>query len=288
MRKEWRWSFSGQSGAAEAVESAAVSVIIPCYRAAATISRALASVAIQSRKPHEVIIVDDASDDNTVNVLHELIEKYNSDWLKVYFLSENRGPAAARNYGWERAGQPYIAFLDADDSWHREKISLQFEFMWSYSEIAFSGHRCGAPADLVLRLPKQFQVFFLQLKPLLFRNWMQMTTTVMLKRDLVLRFPEGKYFSEDYYLWLALLATGAQAAFMDLPLAAIHKPAYGAAGQSAALWRMEQGELSALFAAWRRGGVSLALFGGAVSWSLLKFIRRFFVGKTMNWRVFGG
>lgn len=270
LKREWLDSaeiLTGQSGTAE------VSVIIPCYRAAATISRALASVAAQSVKPAEVIIVDDASNDKTREVLQELSKKYDADWLKIYFLADNCGPASARNYGWQRAVQSFVAFLDADDSWHQEKIALQFGYMKRYSDIALCGHSCGDQLSLVRRLPQQFWVSACTLQQLIFRNRMR-TPTVMLKREQVLHFPVGWRFGEDYYLWLALLKTGNKAAFLDLPLAVIHKPAFGVAGQSAALWEMEKGELKALRAAWRRGSVSLGLFIVAVNWSLLKFIRR--------------
>jgi len=254
-------------------DTAAVSVIIPCYRSAATIGRALASVAAQSCKPREVIVVDDASDFETREVLCRLVEKYGADWLKIYFLTDNRGPAAARNYGWEWATQPFVAFLDADDSWHRDKIALQLAFMQRHREIDISAHSCGGILTVAGRLPRQFRVSTYTLRQLLFRNRMR-TPTVMLKREAVLRFPEGLRFSEDYHLWLALLKTGSRAVFLDLPLAVIHKPAFGVAGQSGALRLMELGELKALRAVWRRGSVSVVLITVALSWSLLKFLRR--------------
>ncbi|HIE08042.1 MAG TPA: glycosyltransferase family 2 protein [Desulfarculaceae bacterium] len=256
--------------------AASVSVIIPCYRAAATIGRALASVAAQSHKPREVIIVDDASDDKTKKVLRELSEKYDANWLKVYFLPENCGPAAARNYGWEQAGQPFVAFLDADDSWHQEKIALQFGFMKRYPEVVLSGHDCGRESILVRRVARLCQIRPCTLKQLLWHNCLR-TPTVMIKRAAVLHFPVDFRYGEDYYLWLGLLATGARAAFLDLPLAVVHKPAFGASGQSAALWRMEQGELRALQAVWRRGSVSSTMITLAMIWSGLKFSRRLLI-----------
>jgi glycosyltransferase involved in cell wall biosynthesis len=271
MRKR-EWLASAEL-LADQSETAAVSVIIPCYQALATIGRALASVAAQSCKPLEVIIVDDASDPETCKVLRKLADKYGADWLKIYFLRDNCGPAAARNYGWERATQPFVAFLDADDSWHKDKIALQLAFMQHYSEIDISAHSCGDILILTGRLPKRFQVLPYSLPQLIFRNRLR-TPTVMLKREVVLHFPEGLRFSEDYHLWLALLKTGSRVAFLDLSLAVIHKPAFGISGQSAALWRMEIGELKALYAVWRRGSVSVALFIATLSWSLFKFLRR--------------
>ena len=269
---EQKWLISSELSS-DSDEPAAVSVIIPCYRAAATIGRALASVATQSHKPREVIIVDDASDDGTGKVLHELSKKYDGGWLKIYFLSENCGPAAARNYGWERAGQPFVAFLDADDSWHREKIALQFGFMKCYPEVVLSGHGCGPESILVRKVARQCQVWPCTLRQLLWRNHLR-TPTVMVKRNAVLHFPVDFSYGEDYYLWLGLLATGARTVFLDLPLAVVYKPAFGVSGQSAALWRMELGELRALRAVWRRGSVSALMIILVMSWSLLKFSRR--------------
>ena len=271
MRKcEW-WArtdlLSGQSDTAE------VSVIIPCYQATTTIDRAIASVAAQSCKPFEVIIVDDGSDAETCNWLKELVEKYGSDWLKVYFLDKNYGPAVARNFGWEQARAPFVAFLDADDSWHKYKIALQLAFLLQNPEISICSHRCGGAVNLIRQLPQKFQVTSCSLKKLLLRNCLQ-TPTVMLKRDLVLHFPEKLRYSEDYFLWLALLKVGYSAAFIELPLTILHKPAFGYSGLSAELWQMEKGELKALQAAWNRGSVSSLYFVTAVVWSLVKYVRR--------------
>ncbi|MEA1922992.1 MAG: glycosyltransferase family 2 protein [Pseudomonadota bacterium] len=259
-------------------EAAPVSVIIPCYRAAATIARALASVAAQSQSPHEVIVVDDASDDDTCKILKGLVKEYTEGWLKVFFLEKNRGPAAARNYGWERASQPWVAFLDADDTWHVDKLALQLGFMEEHPEFALSGHFCGTAQASASGLPPRFRVFECSLSGLLFRNILR-TPSVMLCRDITLRFPEGQRYSEDYHLWLSFLGTGGRAAFLDLPLAATHKPAFGAGGQSAALWPMEKGELTALLAVRRKGHISWPTFVTVVSWSLLKFIRRLLITR---------
>ena len=254
-------------------ELAPVSVIIPCYRSALTISRALASVAVQSQRPYEVIVVDDGSDDDTLKVLSAQVKKYGAKWLKVFSLEKNRGPAAARNYGWKQAGQPWIAFLDADDTWHADKIALQFGFMVSHPEIGLSGHLCSAPQTHVSRLSKRFGVAECSLAGLLYRNSLR-TPTVMMRRDIALRFPENQRYGEDYHLWLSFVGAGGRAAFLDVPLAATHKPAFGVAGQSAALWRMEKGELDVLAALRHREQLSFLIFAGAFIWSLFKFIRR--------------
>lgn len=108
---------------------AKLSVIIPCYRCASTIERSVASIASQTMLPAEVILVDDKSNDTTIDKLRQLKDLYKNDWIKIISLPVNSGPSVARNTGWDAATQDYIAFLDADDSWHHKKIEIQYNWM---------------------------------------------------------------------------------------------------------------------------------------------------------------
>ena len=85
-----------------------VSVVVPCYRCRATIERAVASVVAQTWRPAQLILVDDASDDDTA-VLLDAIQQRLGDWVEVLALAENGGAAQARNAGWERATQTFVA-----------------------------------------------------------------------------------------------------------------------------------------------------------------------------------
>ena len=100
-----------------------VSVIIPCYNSSATLPRALNSVLAQSYSNMEIIVVDDCSRDNP-----ELIVK---KFEKVIFhrLDKNGGASAARNIGIKKSQGEFIAFLDADDEWLTNKISVQIKIM---------------------------------------------------------------------------------------------------------------------------------------------------------------
>ena len=106
-----------------------VSVVVPCHEAAATVSRALESVAAQAAHPLEVIVVDDASSGHTVNVLEAVARR---DWpflVRLEMLHENRGPGEARNTGCGLADHRarYIAFLDADDRMRPHRLQLPLE-----------------------------------------------------------------------------------------------------------------------------------------------------------------
>src|SRR6185369_14935384 len=109
-------------------------------RCAGTIERAVRSVAGQSRRPAELILVDDASGDGTGALLEGLRSRYGPDWIRIITLERNQGPGTARNVGWDAATSTYIAFLDADDAWHPRKIEIQCAWMDSHPEFAVTGH----------------------------------------------------------------------------------------------------------------------------------------------------
>src|SRR5258706_14692588 len=107
-----------EADGAPAARLAPVSVVVPCYRCADTIERAVRSVAAQTLRPAEVILVDDGSPDGTGAALERLRERFGADWIRIVRLPRNLGSASARNAGWELATQRYVAFLDSDDAWH--------------------------------------------------------------------------------------------------------------------------------------------------------------------------
>jgi O-methyltransferase/8-demethyl-8-(2,3-dimethoxy-alpha-L-rhamnosyl)tetracenomycin-C 4'-O-methyltransferase len=98
-----------------------VSVVIPTYNRAATVERAIQSALAQTLPPLEVIVVDDASDDRT----EERLGMIRSPLLQVIRHAQNRGAAGARNSGIEAARGDFIAFLDADDEWLPNKLTVQ-------------------------------------------------------------------------------------------------------------------------------------------------------------------
>lgn len=100
-------------------ESVPVSVVIPFYDGHATIDRALRSVDAQRARPAEIIVVDDGSE-AAPSLVSEVPVR------RVTF-KENRGIPAARNAGIRAAGQPWLAFLDQDDEWERDRLSRQWE-----------------------------------------------------------------------------------------------------------------------------------------------------------------
>lgn len=102
-----------------------VSIIMPSYNTAKYISDSIKSVQAQTYENWELIIVDDCSTDNSINV----IQSFNESRIKLLQNEKNSGAATSRNYALREASGRWIAFLDSDDIWVPEKIEKQIRFM---------------------------------------------------------------------------------------------------------------------------------------------------------------
>lgn len=264
----------------EVVHSVPISVIIPCYRCSETVERALNSVLNQTLPPAEILLVDDASSDGSLDLLYHL-EKVHAPRVNVVALETNGGPGPARNAGWEKATQPWLAFLDADDAWHPRKLEIQWAWLEAHPEAALCGHASQFSAGAI-DIPVDDAPVTTRLSPwqMLVSNRL-ITRTVMLRRDLPFRFSDRR-FSEDYQLWLEIIYAGYPAYRLEAALAFCFRPDFSPGGLSGRLWEHEKGEISALralFQAGKMGGVVLVLAAG---WSYVKFLRRKWLMRRMR------
>ena len=99
-----------------------ISVIIPTFNRKQLLLEAVESVRRQSFRDWELLVVDDGSTDGT----HQVIESLISDGIRC-IRQEHSGVSAARNRGIRAARNDWIAFLDSDDYWHKQKLQQQFE-----------------------------------------------------------------------------------------------------------------------------------------------------------------
>jgi glycosyltransferase involved in cell wall biosynthesis len=123
-----------------------ISIIIPTYNREFLIERAIQSVINQTYPNWELVIVDDGSTDTTWDVLLSNLLPWKQTLvsfgrfqktIQVYQI-EHRGVSSARNFGIERSSGEWICFLDSDDKWYPEKLSIQFEFHKENPEYFFS------------------------------------------------------------------------------------------------------------------------------------------------------
>ena len=183
--------------------SGKVSVIIPTFNREKFITKAIDSVMAQTYQDFEIIVLDDGSTDNT----RELLGRYN-DRVK-YFYQENRGIASARNEAIKRSSGDYIAFLDSDDYWIREKLEKQIQVFNQHQEYGMVASCCSS-----IRLDGSFREKNRPgksgwvLEDLFRKNFIR-TSSAMIKReclDQVGLFDESFRECEEYDLWLRIAA----------------------------------------------------------------------------------
>ena len=103
-----------------------VDIVIPAFNAARYIDQTLESIALQGSLVHSIIVVNDGSTDQTAKVVEAFIKQHPQ--LNIQLINQaNAGLANARNAGIQHATAPYIALLDADDIWLKDKLAQQLE-----------------------------------------------------------------------------------------------------------------------------------------------------------------
>ncbi len=182
-----------------------ITVIIPTYNRARWLEHAIDSVLSQTFKDWELIIVDDASTDETT----ELLSLYGSA-SRTITLSRNQGVSAARNTGIRNSDSPWVAFLDSDDQWLPQKLEKQVRYLHRYpqSQILFTDEiwiRHGRRVNPGKKHRKHEGWIF---QPSLSLCLMAPSTT-MIRREVFETtglFDESLPVCEDYDLWLRAAA----------------------------------------------------------------------------------
>lgn len=168
------------------------SVILPTYNRAAQLQEAIQSVLHQTFEEFELLVVDDASTDDTQKVIERI------DGVRVRYLlhSTNRGASAARNTGIREAQGDFLAFLDSDDRWHPTKLEKQVEKLRrvpSEVGVIYCGTRTlnRNPRETPGIVPeKRGDIYEDQLA----RDWIAGTPTWLVRREC---FKEVGGFNED-------------------------------------------------------------------------------------------
>lgn len=120
-----------------------ISVVIPSYNHEQFIGRAIQSVLDQSFQNFEIVIVDDASGDDSVSIIHEYMAA--SSKIKLVSFPSNKGACVAINTGISQSSGKYIAILNSDDMFGKEKLELQWNFLEANHEYA----ACFTWAELI-------------------------------------------------------------------------------------------------------------------------------------------
>jgi glycosyltransferase involved in cell wall biosynthesis len=203
---------TAQTGVAAAPhwDAPLVSIVTPVYNAARWLPQTLATVQAQTWTDWEHILVDDGSKDGSQSILEA--SALADSRRRPLYLRSNQGPSAARNRALETARGRYVAFLDADDLWHPEKLARSMQWMHEH-HFAFIYHDYRHLSHDGLRVGRRIAgPEELNLRTLHTRRGTGGCLSVVLDREQVgdLRFPplSHHYKAEDFCLWLSLIQQG--------------------------------------------------------------------------------
>lgn len=179
-----------------------VSIITPCFNAAIYIKATIESVLSQSFIDWELIIIDDCSTDNSIEVIKSAHK--NDPRVKLITLSKNVGVAEARNIGIKKAKGQFIAFLDSDDLWYPDKLEKQISFM-EENNIDF----CYTGYEKINEQGQPFQRMKVPLKisyqELLKTCYIGCLTVIYDTKNLGKIYMPKNTKREDYATWLSIL-----------------------------------------------------------------------------------
>lgn len=190
-------------------ETILVSVIMPVFNSERFISNSIDSVLSQTFKNIELIIVDDCSTDNTVNIINNYAKK--DKRIKLILKDKNTGVADSRNLAISESKGKYIAFIDSDDVWYNNKIEKQVivaentscDIVYcSYSMIDEYGNKNHN--DFIVSETTNYE-------DMLVRSVFS-CSTVLLKKSVANNYSFNKnYYHEDYVYWMNLLSDSCKA-----------------------------------------------------------------------------
>jgi glycosyltransferase involved in cell wall biosynthesis len=193
-----------------------ITVIVPVFNAARYVSQALESLLAQTYPDFRIVVVDDASTDDTAAVLR----RFRDPRLFLLTNRQRLGPAEARNRGLEEAASKYVAFHDGDDIAHANRLETQLGFLAAQPDVRLVAARirvidhAARPTGAMWGEACKGDELVCSM---LFRNGLA-TSTIMVERELIggERFDHSLAVASDYDMWLRLLDRGVGACLPDV------------------------------------------------------------------------
>lgn len=189
-----------------------ISVVIPLYNKARQVKETLESVLNQTFQDFEVVIVDDGSTDNSVEVVRSISDS------RIRLISQtNGGVSSARNRGIEDAKSKYIAFLDADDKWHNDYLETQVNLIHKYPQCSvfavnyefFDGEKFSPTVIRHLKIAGDDGVLDNYFEVAANSNPPISSISIVVRKSAILEiggFPVGVTNGEDLITWAKLAA----------------------------------------------------------------------------------
>lgn len=198
-----------------------VSILMAAYNAERTIESAIDSVIAQTYQNWELLVVNDGSEDNTLNIIKDYAEKDS----RIILLNneKNCGVSVSRLNGLKAAKGAWIAILDSDDIWLPEKLEKQIALQQRIgADFVFCGasyiDESGKPYDYILHVPDEIGY-----KKLLKQNVIHNPSALLRKELYSEYYAVGDDMHEDFAMWLGVLKSGISAYGIDEPLLVVRR-----------------------------------------------------------------
>ena len=208
-----------------------ISIVTPVFNRADLIVECIESVQKQEYEKYEHFIIDDCSNDNTVKVVESFIKKDPRIILVKNAKNSGGKPGKVRNVGIKMAQGDFVAFLDSDDLWEKEKLKIQLDFM-EKNDLDFSYHplsRLVEHSETSTRYWGRdcFQKDYF--RGLFLSNFIP-TCSVLVKKkiiDEVGSFDESLQYDEDHFLWLIIALKNYKIGFLSKTLGSFRRSNHG-------------------------------------------------------------
>jgi teichuronic acid biosynthesis glycosyltransferase TuaG len=251
------------------------SVVIPVYNGETCIQNAIKSCLQQTLLPNEIIVIDDASNDNTASQVQSL----NTDLIRYKKNEQNQGPSFSRNKGIELASGSWILFLDADDMFHPRKIEIVNYYLEQDKNIQAIGHMFAVKENRLFASGDQWMKDLpvlkrITAKDVLLKNPV-VTPALAVSANNAIFFNETMAYAEDHDFVLRT-AEKFGISYIDLPLCTLGRPPLTAGGISSHKWKMRKGEMKMYIDYCKRNKWYL-LIPFLLLFSLIKHIQKLFV-----------
>ena len=184
------------------IEKEKVSIIVPMYNAEKFIGKTIESVLAQTYQNWEMLIMNDVSTDNSLAIVNMYAKK--DERIKIVNTEKNVGVVKGRNFLIDLASGKYIAFLDADDYWHNEKLEKQIKFMkeknasiscTEYTRVKENEEKIN---DVIIKEEISYN-------DMLKNNYLGCLTVIYDAKKIGKRYFKELEKNEDYVLWLEIV-----------------------------------------------------------------------------------
>jgi len=184
------------------IEKEKISIIVPMYNAEKFIGKTIESVLAQTYQNWEMLIMNDVSTDNSLAIVSVYAKK--DERIKIVNTEKNVGVVKGRNFLIDLASGKYIAFLDADDYWHNEKLEKQIKFMkeknasiscTEYTRVKENEEKIN---DVIIKEEISYN-------DMLKNNYLGCLTVIYDAKKIGKRYFKELEKNEDYVLWLEIV-----------------------------------------------------------------------------------